>query len=373
MTGGSNRSRWGRWVTFALVAGSLGGAGRAADPPAVFGEFLHVRPQAPMVEAARAAGYVFNGRAFRVFDAAQTQLQPGDQVVAVIELRGKGESQQWLLGMRRTEEEARSDQPAGKDTEAVARVFTSTGRSFRFPADKVGIEVEVFGPLELSKRGAAKVRKEGVKRQQAQLQVRRGFLEHGFASFAAAWIDGVKRNEGAGPSLGLQFRPFDEAYAAEVAKVATQLGWSEEDDRAFAGTLPALLEFLTTILQTPSMAEVFWEITDVPWFAVLKRKGKIPEIGFTTDFRGLNQIDFGPKAPLDFAAVYRLPYALKLAGKEALDVSLIVRKPVGALALTAGVIGIEARDPRDATKRAMVRLVGVSSSEIRADGAEVDR
>ncbi len=338
---------------------------------AKFGEFLRVRPTAPLVAAVQGAGFRLNGRPFDEDLEAGADLRVGTHVLAVIELRGKGATKQWMLAIRHAE----ASNPTGASAEAdpdsvrpqLARVFSSTGRRFEFPSERLAMAFEVFGPVELSERGSRQVEKHGVKQQDNRRWVSEGFLRLGFADFAEAWVNLRESGVAVAPGLGTQLRPYPEDLAAKVAGVAERAGWSEENDRAFSATMPALIEFVTLILRTPAMAEIFWEVTDVPWLAVMKKRGKLPSINFQFQPEGVRHLTRPSDEPPRYREFYVVPFELKLEGKTALEVALVVRNPRGALVLTAGVVALEARDPRDPARRVLVRLVGASERENRSD------
>ena len=353
-----------------MVLGVVGvGAVHAADDDeAKFGEIMRVKAVPPLVAAVKEAGGVLNGRSVWQKSASEVALSAGSQAVAVVELRGKGTPKQWMMMLRVAED---SDDDADVDTkpepDRVARVFSSTGRMFAFPTSKVPLALAVFGPVELDKRGLKKAEDGKLKHQEARRNVSEGFLRLGFADFAAAWVDLRERGGPVGPGLGTNLRPYPEDLAAKVAEIAAKAGWTEENDRAFAGTMPALFEFVTVILKTPAMAEIMWEVVDVPWMSMVGRKGKMPSINFQYEPNQVRRLGIRSGESTEYRDLYVVPFKFMLNGKLALNVELVVRKPEGAARLAAGVVALEARDPRDASKRVLVKFLGFTDGEIRSD------
>lgn len=345
----------------ALNAATVAWAADAPEPQ--LGESLGLRPVAPLVAVAREEGMALNGAVFRTVLTAsdhEAEVAVKGSCTLVVETRGKRRLAQWLVEVAALDEDGEGFESS---TDQEARLFTSTGREHTFAMTKQPVRLTAFGPVPLAERKLAKLTRDDIPRATVERAVTADFLRLGFAGFTRGWIGMLERGVETAPGLGLRLRePYPEKVTQAVAKIAAEAGWTEVDDRAYAATLPALLEFVGVIMKTPAMAEILAEVVDVPWWSVVKRGGKLPPINIRYRFERIRRVatqtaSADARQPQD---VYVLPVVLLLDGKPALEVDLFVRRPVGGLALVAGVIGLEARDPRDAQSRVLMRVIGVS-------------
>lgn len=309
---------------------------------------LFVEPTPAVLLAAKKAGIRLGHTTPYRTDSAK----PGDSIVAVATFLNEGKRRQWLIRLIMddlTDKEAQS--PDGKSFV----FYTTTGRSFTFRSKKAAVVLQTIGPLVGNEK-----ENELPEMLEARVLTNEDYLGLGLAR-AGDFFDEIKyfRTEGE-PTARFDYSsstsPFPESVIAPSKLLADRMGVTEDAERAFTGSLPALLEFFHVTYRTPGIREILLQALDKPsvW-SIVKGLGK-GAVAFTFEDKGQ-----GPVAPerwnLNLQEVEAIPLTLRIFQKPALLLTLYATDPKPPLRACAGIVGITARSPSQAGQYLVIRLV----------------
>jgi hypothetical protein len=232
------------WFLVLLAALPLAGA---EAPPAIRPESL-AAPGSALTARATAEALPLAGIDPWAENAA---VRPGDFVVALFTLRAGGRERQWLA-------EFRVGAPAADGHDAPARavtVHTSTGRTFVFSSRRAEFALRMIGPFSAATAPA-------VESRTARFPVQVDFLGTGFDRNCAV---ALRLHEA---KIDLPYlvsdTPFPAERATRDAAAAHAQGVTLEEERAMAGTGPALTAFLALAERTPGVKELLGEVMALP-------------------------------------------------------------------------------------------------------------
>jgi hypothetical protein len=221
------------------------------------------------------------GIAFDKIDAAadREDLRPGDGITALVSLTDGEELSQWLVQMTCVElNEKEREQPVSKEM----RIYTSTGTEIVFRKTRAAISMRVLGPykkvkdfhdpeqLRTSLKAAADVN--------ARATVNTDSLGLGFDRACESVLI-VREALNKNPALRdfdwkVRDKPFRAEAAKEAKKKANMIGLTPERERAFVGTMPALIEFWRVASHTPGLQEIVKGVADLPWWSIIMKGGE---------------------------------------------------------------------------------------------------
>jgi hypothetical protein len=285
--------------------------------------------------------------------ADSTPAHPGDTTVLLVQSEDGGTRQQWALilsvsPLKPGEEKRRS--PA-------FTLYSSTGREHRFVSGPLlPVAIHVLGPY--SEAHGAKRAKDIWSGAFANPQFLSLGLDRGVALIlrlheAAARNPGLKGRTG---GIGLRSAPFPRDEIERNRAVSDEFGITEAEERAFAGAVPALLDFFRIASSTKGLREILQEAIDIPYWAIVKNGGRVDRVDctFTGPYERLDATHWGLPAA---TPVYGFGTRLLILGKPALDCRLAVTAPRVPLLATAGIVGLAAHRPDGTGPEIMVRVM----------------
>ena len=247
-------------------------------------------------------------------------------------------------------------------------VYLGNGNQVDFPESGFeGMLIHVFGPFSNTK-GASRA-----KDIWSGSLVNPAFLGLGMHDTAKlfARASELARNDPtfAGPNFAFDAgpAPFPESKVAVQRAGLAPLNVTREEERAFAGMVPAFMDFFRIASQTPGVRDIIFEAADIPWWSIAAKGGRITDTRFELigPFGVLSPGDWGlPEG----ASVYSMGLLLRLQGKPALVCRLALTTPSPPLLNTAGIIGIAAMRPDGKGPRVMFRVMAGRLAHI-ADAA----
>lgn len=316
-------------------------------------------PIAPAVQAVAAkVGIPTSG-----FDTPvdRQQLRPEDKVVALVDLLDGTKHQQWLVLLvakeLTPEEKARPPIP---DT----HLYSTNGYEHTFSGQLAALAIRTLGPVQADDPGPKAARK--AKDQWSGAFVNSDYLSLGLNLAASAnfrvqtALERISQKEHREVSLnwGVGPKPFPPEVVERTRQeqAAATVVISETEDRATAGALLALTSFFGTAINTPGLNEALRRVTDIPWFSLLGRLGRAPEIniGYYYPVRPLPPADWGLPADTE---VYSTPFIVSLNGKSALNCQIAVIAPRPPFLTSAGIVGIAAQRPDGTGPHLSIRLL----------------
>lgn len=267
------------------------------------------------------------------------ELEPGsarlgDGIVAVITLTNGASQKQWLAQFE--VDALTAEEKKVKSTYNLSIGPLSSGETWEISSKPAfALKIRALGPyvtLPHSPKNAAKSALD----KTARALVAPELLSLGLDRAARALL------------------PHGPALAA--INSATLGKFSHEDEKAFAGSFVALLQFFMIAQETPGLKEIIWEIIDLPSVWSLARSlGKI-KYGFDMGSVPVAELDpAGWKLPA--LPLYRYPFGLKLNDKPAVNCAFFATAPHPPLLTTAGIVGFTAHSPSHKDKHMLVQVI----------------
>lgn len=249
--------------------------------------------------------------------------QPDDRVTVLFTIQDGANRRQWLGELREvalTAHEAKSTPSSGLGLLSFFQksLKTDTGHEFSFPQSPTAIDLQTFGPFP---GDGEEVR--------AHVVATREYLAQGLAPIAELGL----RLRAAGredPRVSYLFmgKYSPEQVAATKARAAAA-GYTEDDERTFAYSLFALVQFANLSFRTDGIAPIVHELLDSPSL-------------FSGGFVNLDWIhaELVPGEPwgLPGVRVFRIPY--RFDSKTHCGGALWVTAPRPPLQTMAGILGL---------------------------------
>ena len=265
----------------------------------------------------------------------------GDTVTILAQIEERTRLRQWAIVLRREDlkpEEEKLRSPA-------LTVYVSNGHKVTFDASKfTRVSIQVFGPFSPTNRSTR------VKQITSETLVNPAFLGLGLDGTARLWrrlINDPRPAPRSTPrelSLDISSKPFSPEKIAEHQAALEGLAIVPAEERAYAGFLPAMMDFFNIARQTGGVRDIIFEVADLPWWSLLKQGGRIDDTHFEIlgPFQKLPSHDWGLS---DQVTVYSMGLVLRLEGKPTLAGRIAVTAPRPPLLNTAGIVGITAMRP----------------------------
>lgn len=316
-------------------------------------EFDFPPPLAAVTAIAAEHGVPLSG-----FDASverATALRPGDQVTAVVSLLEDKDLTQWLISVRCAELTAQEMKEPPLQTWTV---HTNTGTEVFLSAKRAALAIRVLGPFS---RKSGEESSKSVTDQQARVTVNADYLTLGLdrACEAVMSVNEAKIKDPTLPPVewAARQKPFPPEVVEPTRKTARSIGLTPERERALVGANPALQEFFHLISRTPGLQDILKNVIDVPWWTVIKQRGKVaasvaPQYNLAAHLAPGDPLLMGTRE-----SGYTLPYVLFIGGKSALTGKLAVITPQGPLQVSAGILGVAAVAPNGEGPRVMLQVV----------------
>jgi hypothetical protein len=281
--------------------------------------------------------------------------RPGDAVVVLATFFDSGPPKQWLV-------EIAVDVPPAEPVEKNGggmTLYTSTGRTFKFPFSWIALKLLTIGPVVAGDR------------QPREPEVQHGLVRLngeylGLGIHQANELFEVERASGEKIDYSFSGEPFEAQRVAEGKKMAERVGLTEASERAFAGTIPAMLEFFEVVRNTPGVRDILFQVLEKPspWSMLKAVANRSMNIGFAFSSEGSGLAEspaWGSPAP----AVRAVPMTLSLAERPALQFTLYATEPKPPLRASAGIIGLKAASPKNPSRYVVLRVIATATAELK--------
>lgn len=276
--------------------------------------------------------------------------RPGDRLTALFTIQEGTSSRQWLGEFHSaalTEREAKSKPGTGLGILSVFQttLHTDTEHQFSFEQTPFALEIQTHGPFA----GAASATMEP-RSTKARVLATRDYLVHGLAPMGEIEL----RLRAAGkknPALSFMFSPKYSAEQIAASKVrATDAGFTEDDERVYAESIFALVQFAQLAFRTDGVDEIMKEIADSPTLF----SGAFTHL----DWNNLQPED-GASWGLPGVRIFRLPY--RFLSKTKAKGNFFVTAPRPPLQNMAGVVGLTVDETsKTPGKRLIMRVLAGS-------------
>lgn len=320
-----------------LLAGALSAADLPLTPAAI-------EPGARVVRFAEAHRIDIHG-----FDLAGEgePARPGDALTVLFTLIEAGSARrQWLAEIRMvplTEREAKTKPGTGAGVLGFfqSSLKSDTGRRFSFDQEPVALEIRTHGPFAGQDPAAG-----DPTTVTARVLATRDFLAHGLAPMARIEL----RLRAAGktnPGISLTFRDrYSDAQVAATRARAEEAGFTEDDERAYAKTIFALVQFGNLGFKTAGLDAITHGIADSPTlFSGAYTNLVWPEM----------QVEAGENWGLAGIRLFRVPYNFRSKTKAGGTFFITVARP--PLQNMAGIVGLTVDSTSKAPGRRLIMRV----------------
>lgn len=232
----------------------------AASDAAALPSPVEIRPLPSVVEFAAAHHIALDSFVF----ASRNDSSPGDELTVLFTIQEDTTTRQWLAELRiapLTAGESKIKPGTGLGILSLfqSSLKTDTGHEFSFDQVPVALEIETHGPF--SDSPGTTVNPVSI---HARVLATKDYLAHGLAPMA----DIELRLRAAGkknPGISLMFRPkFSEKQIAATKARANEAGFTEMDERTYAGAIYALVQFGNLAFKTEGPDAITHEIADSP-------------------------------------------------------------------------------------------------------------
>lgn len=317
--------------------------------PAASTALTDVRPSAKVTEYAAEHNIPLNGLVLGEKDAPD---RPGDILIALFVLQDAAGTRQWLGEFRSaalTAREAKAKPGTGLGILSAfqSTLHTDTEHQFSFRQTPFALEITTHGPFD--ETSSAKTPRS----TNARVLATRDYLFHGLAPMGEVEL----RLRAAGkknPALSFMFssKYSAEQIAASKAR-ARDAGFTEEDERVYAESIFALVQFAQLAFRTDGVDEIMKEIADSPTLF----SGAFTHL----DWNSL-QLEDGAGWGLPGIRIFRLPY--HFFSKTKAKGNFFITAPRPPLQNMAGVIGLTVDETSKAPgKRLIMRVLAGSRAQ----------
>ena len=336
----------------ALLAGFGWSAARLPAAPAPTNsaaQFVPIAAFPALVAAAQSNHISLEGVDAPVPDA---KLQPGDSVTALIAFFEKGTRQtQWLLQLQVVPPDVTEKT---NSAEPPLVMYTSTGAKLEFVPAPASVNLRTLGPFF---EAGAKRRPPKSQDQMERVTLNEGFLALGLDK-ACSVVLRLKDSKPAHEKGWFSFasKPFSDAEVQAGRRLAEELHLTDDEQRALAGTGPALMSYFSIVQRTAGLEDILFKLLDMPSLWSILRRG-----GVSANFRMESKL-IAPAAAADWnlpasAPLYHLPLVLELNRQPALNITLAVTAPQSPLLACGGIVGLVAVRPNDKERFLILRIV----------------
>jgi hypothetical protein len=257
---------------------------------------------------------------------------------------GSDEKEHWFMLLSFS-----NDAPQAIHSEPVT-FHSSTGRSFEFGRQSAYMEIGMYGPISTSSGKATPVREE-------KILVNRSTLNLGL-QHTAAFFEGLARIRKQMPDAPqMHYQAGNNPIAPDPIladpAVQAQFEISYEAEKAFMGSIPAILEFFELIQKTEGLNHLLRKLIPKSSTLGMLNPFATRSIGFS----------FGQPPPFRIPEWDQthsvLPVVFSMGEKPVLQISLFAVEPACALECSAGVMAMEVKQTKNPERRILMRCMPV--------------
>jgi hypothetical protein len=267
----------------------------------------------------------------------------GDVLSLIATLDDGKVARQWLI-------EVRAQAPTEEDRAAPAysasQIYISSGSCASFPETRPAyFDVRFVGPfLPAGQKGTPEVKR-------SHVRLNPHFLGLGLNEAANLMIKLRRSSLPKGFSYAASSKPFPGDMIVRSRSVLEKVNLRLEEERAYAASLPAMLEFFSLSVQTPGMRDLMRRVLDIPWTALVIHGGRVKDVDFS--FGSIDEHEAGP-----WGDTHRLEVNIDILNRPVISTTMFVRRPRPPFLNTAGVVALVAKPPGKAYPRLTFSVLG---------------
>jgi hypothetical protein len=279
-------------------------------------------------------------------------ISPGDSFTAVVTLVSKPKRMQWLLRLQAAEPtpSERADNP-----QRTMVIYNTLGNKLEFVSTPAFVTLRTLGPF--LEDGKGKKTGDNITR----FVVDQGFLGLALEQAATALFR-MRESHTNGP-FASGTEPFGDALIAQCRKANETWKVSAQEERALAGSFPALLSYFKTVQENQELVRILKQTLVLPSLWSLLWHGGISSTEFRWDAKHLMPADAAAWGVSAQPPAYYCPMTLLLNQRRSLELTLVVTAPDPPLLACGGVLGLLAENPQDKQVYLSLRIVSASRCE----------
>ena len=279
------------------------------------------------------------------------RVSPGDSFTAVVALFSRRPETQWLLflqGVEPTPKELKENSPGSMV------IYNTLGHKLEFPSAPAFVALRTIGPFV-----------EGETRKKPGDQTTRFVLDQGYLGLgleqAATAMLRMHRSGVTGPCMS-GTEPFGDDVTGKCRKADESWHINPAEERALAGSFPALLSYFKTAQEAPELLDILTKTLDRPSLWSLLWHVGISSTEFRWDATRIAPADASAWQVSGHPAAYYCPMTLFLNHHPSLDLTMVVTAPQPPLLSCGGVLGVLAEKPGDKQIYLTLRIVSARLS-----------
>jgi hypothetical protein len=279
------------------------------------------------------------------------RVSPGDSFTAVVALFSRRPETQWLLflqGVEPTPKELKENPPR------TMVIYNTLSHKLEFPSAPAFVALRTIGPFV-----AGETRKKP-RDETTRFVLDQGYLGLGLEQAAAAILR-MHRSGVKGPCMS-GTDPFGDDVIGKCRKADETWHINPAEERALAGSLPALLSYFKTAQEAPELLDILAKALDRPSLWSLLWNRGISSTSFEWDPPRIAPADASEWQVSGRPAAYYCPMTLFLNHHPSLDLTLVVTSPQPPLLSCGGVLGLLAEKPGDKQIYLTLRIVSARLS-----------
>lgn len=328
-----------------FVLGSAVPARCSQEGSLPYDQIAAIEPCAALVTVARTNQISLDG----IGPTGRTNaILPGDFITALVEFVEKGgRKNQWLLHVQAVPP-LKTEKPAALPPPLV--MYCDLGTTQAFQSLPAFATLRTLGPYSDTalKPGTSKSRGDAVR-----VALNAGWLGLGLDQAAVA-VMRVKQAKEHG-NFGFRESPYSESEIQKNLHSTNSIHFSPAEQRALAGTLPAMMSYFGTVQNTPDLEPILYKLVEKPSLWSYLAHGVLVNFSINPEKLGTaDPVKWGLAAG---APAYYLPIVLSLNNRPALNVTFVVTAPRPPLLLCSGVVGLIAERPGDNNTRLIFRVI----------------
>ena len=279
-------------------------------------------------------------------------ISPGDSFTAVVTLFSKPKRMQWLLHLQAVRPTPKEQADNPKRTMAV---YNTLGDKLEFVSTPAFVTLRTLGPFLADGKG----KRPGD--HTVRFVVDQGFLGLPLDRAAAALLR-MRESQTNGP-FASGTGPFGDSVIGQCRKANETWKVSAEEERALAGSFPALLSYFKTVQENRELVQILKQTLARPSLWSLLLHGGISSTEFRWDAKHLIPADPAAWGVPGQPPAYYCPMTLMLNQHRSLELTLVVSAPDPPLLACGGVLGLLAENPEDKQVYMSLRIVSASRCE----------
>jgi len=284
-------------------------------------------------------------------------INPGDSLTALVTFYETNARQtQWLLDLQAVTPNAK-EQSVKPQPPLV--IYSSCGNKLEFAPAPAFVNLRTLGPFA---EADAKRKPPKALDKSERFALNTGFLSLGLdrASAAVLRLNQADPTRKAG-AFSFGSKAFSDAEIIKSKKMAERFQFTADEERALAGSAPALMSYFEIVQRTAGLENILFKIVDLPSLWSMIRHGGV-NANIRMDSKHIAAASTTVLPLPTNPALYQYPLVLELNNQPALNITLIVTAPQPPLLSCGGIVAMVVERPGSQGAYMTLRVISARSS-----------